>query len=117
MSVLEGINCLAVPVSVTRERSGYYVQGRYQEVAPETFSVTAAVQVVQGRQRQLLPEGVRTRSIIQLFTATELCTERTAAAAKADRVTWRGNTYEVFEVEDWVTDGGYYRVLAASVGQ
>jgi hypothetical protein len=93
---------------VTRDARTYGADGRLDTTPSSTFQVTACVQPVAGKDLERLPDGMRTRDVLTIFTATEL--------KEKDVVAWSGRQYEVDQVEPWSELGGYYRALATRVG-
>lgn len=58
---------------VTRSTGpGDYPDGDYVPAATSTVLITASVQPADGRSTVVIPEGVRTEDVRQLWTATEL---------------------------------------------
>lgn len=118
--------------TVTVQRfSGAYVDGIWQPGTPATFTTDLSVQPLAGRERQQLPELYRSRQIAKAYgmpsnTQAELPlkTTDTAASSMADRVVYKGRTYEVISVEDWndhgLADGAatdHVRYLLAEQGE
>jgi hypothetical protein len=91
-------------------------RGRAVEGATSTFPLQGSVQPVTGRDLLRLPEGLRTRELVAIISATELHTANAAAGTVADVVAYQGASYEVQSVEDWSLLGGYWRVVAAKEG-
>jgi len=59
-------------VTVTRVTSGAYVSGVYTVLASTTLQVWASVQPIGDRDRQNLPEGIRTSAKHKLYTTATL---------------------------------------------
>ena len=104
--------------TVTRYNGSGYVNGRYVLGTPTTFSLQAAIQIAKGRDLLILPEGLRDKEIIVLFTTTQLFTAQAQPTANdADQVTYNGAQFEVITAEDRSGTGGYFRCFAKRVGQ
>lgn len=104
--------------TVTRTAAGSSAAtGNYVAGSTSTFTIVASVQPHDGRSTVVLPEGVRTEDVRQLWTATEL--RVTDDQVDPDRITIpsaQGNeTFHVFKVEGPWTMGGrtHYHVFAA----
>lgn len=103
------------PLAVTRGTAGTLAAGVFTAGATTQLTLTAMVQPVSGRDLLRLPEGLRTRELVAVFTPTALRTTDEHAGTPADRFTWQGRTYEVQLVEEWSHLGGYRRAVAAKV--
>jgi hypothetical protein len=87
-------------------------------VAPETRrTAVISLQVISGRELQLLPEGDRTKASRKGYTVTELLTTDEQARTVADRIEADGRLWEVRRVDPFPseTDLPHYRVLAVMV--
>jgi hypothetical protein len=86
-------------------------------IAPRTssFTITASVQPVTGRDLDRLPEAMRAKEVLEIYTATELLTS--SATQDTDHVSIDGDSYEVHTVERWNNLGNYYRALATRLGR
>lgn|GEM_PF-7089553 len=104
--------------SVTRYINSGYVGGRYQIGTPTTFSIQAAIQIAQGRDLLILPEGLRNKEIIIIFCTLLLQTAQALPTANdADVVGYNGFLFEVITAEDRSGTGGYFRCLAKRQGK
>lgn len=102
-------------VVVTRRGAPTVTKGRVTPPTPTTYSVNANVQPLSGSELLRLPEGLRTRETVALWTDVDLRTADESAGVLADTVAINGRTYEVELVEDWRFHGGYRRFIAAKV--
>lgn len=103
--------------TVTRA-AGSWVSGRYVAGTPATFQIVASIQVAQGRDLLTLPEGLRNKEIIVIFTSTQLQTAKALSPSNdADQITYNSNVFEVLTAEDRSGPGNYYRCLAKKMGQ
>jgi len=98
-----------------RSASAYGSDGRLDAPTTSTFTTTACVQPVTGRELERLSEGMQTVEILSMWTPTELKTQ--AASQDPDRVSIDGDTWEVQKVERWNTLGTYWRVYLGKVTQ
>ena len=109
---------LTVALAITRAGAGSYgAGGRWSEVAGTTVAITASVQVLSAKEMLRLPEGQRETAARKLYTTTLLIASDVAAATRADRFTYAGETWEVLSVGDWDDLGGYYKAIATKAGQ
>lgn len=90
-------------------------RGRVVAGAASTFAIAASVQPVSGRDLLRLPEGLRTRELVAVFTSGALRTNDDATRAPPDTFAWQGATYQVEKLEDWGPVGGYVKAIAAKV--
>lgn len=114
MSLLDVIGRFrtATSYTVTRAGAGTYTAGRYVAASPSTFTITASVQPVTGRELLALPEGQRAEDLRVLYTATALRTRDANGAA--DSIAIGGENYTVIRVETWSgVTAGHYRVTVA----
>lgn len=87
--------------------------GRAVPGSTSTVSVWASVQPVNGQELLRLPESLRTREVVKVFTRTAaLLTEDEATGQPADTFAWNGNTYQVNVVETWPN---HWKCLATKV--
>lgn len=90
--------------TVTVERyTGSVVAHEWTPVLESSFSAQLSVQPINGRERQDLPEGYRTRRIVKAFgqPSPKLRTTDLAAGASNDIVIYKGDRFDVISVEDW----------------
>lgn len=76
-----------------------------------TFTITASVQPLRGRELQRLPEGLRVAERRKLYTSTSL-----KVIGAPDVVSIDGDDWEVESVENYSQLGNYYKVVVAKVG-
>jgi len=102
--------------TVTRGAAGTYTAGRLTPGALTTTTLAVVnIQPASGRDLLRLPEGVRTRETVAIWTSDELRTANEATGAPADVVNYGGASYQVELVEDWVGLGGFRKAIAAKV--
>lgn len=89
---------------------GLFVQGSTSVVTRSVVIVPAT-----GKILEQLPEGLRTRQTLQVFSKDELLTGNEPNGIQADRFTHGGKVFEVQHVDDWNANGGFWRALATKV--
>lgn len=106
----------APTATVTRGAAGTYTAGRLTPGATSTTPLAVvAVQPASGRDLLRLPEGLRTRETIAIWTSDELRTANETTGTPADVVGYGGASYQVELVEDWAGLGGFRKAIAAKV--
>lgn len=98
-------------------QSGMRIGGRWVDPPAVTAGVTASVQIATGKEKQLLPEAVRLKDAIEVWSTSELPAMNRDEGTPAARVRWNGNTYEVVVLEDWYEHGRYWFALCSKVSQ
>jgi hypothetical protein len=83
--------------------------------AVQTFAIVASVQPASGRDVERLPEGLRDRETMALFTATELRVAVPASGLPGDRLEVDGFTFEVHAHERWAALGNFHRYVILKV--
>ena len=113
------IQYFRVPGGITLRRgsAGSTTLGRYTPGATsDTTGVVASVQPMKGDELDNLPEGMRSRRPVKVYTETELLTVDVGAGTPADIIVWDGETFEIQTVEKH-TYGGYWKATAVRIGQ
>lgn len=101
------IDMTAVPVTLTREAAGSYVNGLLVPGAPTTIPIRATVLAVDAKALRDLPEGIRSEARLSLWSRSEVRLE--------DRITWAGATYRATFV--WPRgEGAFFKAVLALVG-
>jgi hypothetical protein len=95
-------------VTVNRVAPGSYVDGLWVDGANSATAISAAVQPLSDRDRQALPEGIRTMELLKLYTTFQLRTADEKAGLSADDIVFQGDTYKVVALTNW-TSNGYVR--------
>lgn len=95
---------------VTRTAAGTLSSGVYTSGATSTVNITASVQPLNGRDRQVLPEGIGQTDARKVITTTQLYAGGTTY--EADKITIDGETWVVVHVDGpWIAFGGtHYNV-------
>lgn len=112
------VNCFQTPIKVRRTNQATTFVGGLAQVNTETdeFCVNeASVQPMTGRERQLLPENIRDREVVKIYTPCELRGVDMDNKIRADRVIYKNREYVVQTVEDWNEHGGFWKSLAVKV--
>jgi len=98
--------------SVTRTTAATLVAGRIVAGMASSFSISASVQPVEGRDLLAMPEGLRSEETRVVYTTTELRT--LTEGHGADVVTIDGDLWTVDKVERWQAFGEqHYRAFVA----
>jgi len=107
------------PLTVRRKATGTFVKGRYVPSSTETVLTIAgcSLQPMGAKELELLPEGFRTKQVVKVYTPEELRTADAEAGHEADRVEYKGETFEVHSVEDWDDHGRFWKAICVKQGQ
>lgn len=101
------------PLSATRYGAGARVDGAWVPGAATPVVFDPAVVLPLGpKEVDLMPEGLRTRQLLQLFTVDAPQVLDETAQTPGDRFVWLGETYEVQRSEPWGPAANYYRSVA-----
>lgn len=104
---------MIAPVNFTRVRYGTQTNvGGVPSWTSTSATLRGSVQPLTGHDLEQLPEGDRSRGVLVVYSYGEL---RTAipGGAPSDRVTYRGVTYLVYQVQDWPGVGSIQRYWRA----
>jgi hypothetical protein len=109
--------------AITRTRYGVNTRdddGRTVVGAASTLACTGAVQPVNGKDLQTLPEGERQQRGVKIYTETEFLCGDDQAGTRSDRVTVPSGhmlqgVYEVRSVTPWPAVLPHYEVVAVRV--
>lgn len=104
--------------SVTRaayRANPYGTDGKLIAPSTTTVSARACVQPATGRDLQRLPEGLRARDVVALWSVDELLTAR--PGQEPDIVTIDGASWQVEHVERWDQLGSYWRAVLVKTGR
>lgn len=95
--------------------------GRGVDGSSSDTEIMASVQPAQGEDLQVLPEGLRSRRTIKVYTETELRTADQQAGTAPDKLVLSGlsgiddGTYEVQTVQPWYALLPHHKALATLV--
>jgi len=106
----------------TRRAAGSYPQtggtrGTFVAGAATTANISASMQPLTSRDRQLLPDGVRETAHMTIYTADALQGDAPAtsnAVTQADTITYAGEVFQVYQDHNWQTDGLYHKAVLYS---
>lgn len=109
------IDMVAVTTAVlTRFAAGGFVDGKWTEGSPSTYSIRIADQPPAPRDLERLPEGERTKEFRSVWTRAVLRTADETAKTSADELTFKGGTWKVVAVFDRA-EGGYTKAMVERV--
>jgi len=97
----------------TGPQNPYGRDGRYDSPTTTAIQVRACVQPVTGRELEHLPEGLRTKEVIRIFSTVALYSG--ADGQEPDTVLANGVTWEVATVKRWNELGNYWESLAVKL--
>jgi hypothetical protein len=102
-------------LNVTRASAApTYEKGKLVAASSTTFGTAAHVQPSGGRDVLRLPEGLRAREVVTVWSVEDLVAA-TEGGPKGDRFVWKGNTYEVQVIKAWKAAGGYCETVCTRV--
>lgn len=104
----------ARPFSLTRSDRAVDTHGR-AVLTEVDIPVTGVILPATDKQLQRLPEGDRSMETIAVYARIKITPGSKSNAP--DRVTWRGEIYEVKQVQDWMDTAGFCVALAASTSR
>jgi hypothetical protein len=104
-------------VSIIKGSAGTYTKGRFTAGPTTTVTQTVSIQPVSGKERQLLPEDIKTKNTVKIYSREQLKTTNVIGKIPADKVVYKGVSYEVAVSEDWQEHGGFYKAIAVQEGQ
>ena len=113
--IAEAIDCFATPITVRRtNQATVFVNGlSVVQTDVDEFCVdVVSVQPMVGRERLVLPELIRDRELLKMYSPCNLQSVNVEGKVRADRLDYKGQQYVVQSVEDWFDHGGYYKVVA-----
>ncbi len=98
---------------------GQRIGGRWSDPVSVTASISASVQPASPESLQLLDDGSRTGSEIELWCTTEGVPNviKRAEGKPAAVVQYKGRRFKVVAVEDWWEHGRYWFALCSMVDQ
>ena len=91
--------------SATRYRFGAETRdpdtGRTIKPTPTESAFKGSFQPLRGKERDALPEGVRTSEALKCYTKTDLRTADQFTKTPADEVEYGGRRFVVYRVDEW----------------
>ena len=109
------IDCFNTPIQVTRYNAAVaFVDGVEQPVTSTSmFCVSGvSVQPTNGRERVLLPELIRDKETVKIYSKVRLRGVDVAGKVLADRITYDDERWVVHSCTDWYRHEKYYKVIA-----
>jgi hypothetical protein len=82
------------------------------ELEESSIPVLCSIQPMTQKELQLLPEGMRARGRVKIYTQTEMHTVERSECNVPDRVRYRDVEYLVEMVDTWLDQADYYKVIA-----
>lgn len=102
--------------TIKRRTSGEFIDGIWVQDASANVEIQAVVSpCIKKDIINILPEALRKRKVIRIFSNTELKEHIDAASYDADEITYNNQTYRVFHLGDWVNVNGYTAYEAYAV--
>lgn len=87
---------------------GDFVDGVYVKGTPTSTTIKAVVYpYIRQDVIDLLPEALRKRKVIRLFTNAELNEHNSQQGAEADELVYAGHNYRVFKLGNWIDVNGF----------
>ncbi|MFU8806540.1 MAG: hypothetical protein ACNA8W_22205 [Bradymonadaceae bacterium] len=98
--------------NITRIRRGETrgSDGRSVIAVLNSTTIQASVQPLTDRQREVLPEGIRTRVEKRLYSKSDFRTADQLTGTPSDYVLYNGETFEVVAVKRWPKLLAHYEV-------
>lgn len=102
--------------TVKRRGAGEFIDGIWTQDPSSDVVIQAVVNpCIEKSIIDILPEALRKRKVIRIFSNTELKEHIDAASFDADEITYNNQTYRVFHLGDWVNVNGYTAYEAFAV--
>lgn len=112
--IASAIDAFDTPLTVTRSTvATEFVDGIAQPVTQtDEFELTGcSVQPMSARERMLLPELIRDRELLKVYTKCPLQSVDVQGKVLADRITYLEQQYVVQSVENWEPHGDFCKVI------
>lgn len=85
--------------NIIRRGIGLYSGGQWVEASDVALTIYASVQPANGEELKALPEGLRSRDTVKLYSSDELIT--LGDNRRPDILVWRGSQYEISLKGPW----------------
>lgn len=105
------------PVIVTRTLSVSTDHGRKAGATTEEFPITAAITPLTGQDLRRLSNGFTVEGTHLILTPTELFTSKSSSCQIPDKVSHKGNDYQISKVLDWSEQGGFYECVGTRLNR
>ncbi len=100
----------------TRYAASTMTKGIATPGATSVIGFTSSVQPLSGKEKLILPEGIREKEAYKLYTSFALKTVDEVAKTKADRITIFGKTFEVVKLAIWQNNViPHYKVIVSGI--
>jgi hypothetical protein len=93
--------------------AGTYVDGVFVPASTSSVSVLACVQPLTGRELERLPEGIRSRELLSVYTVAALFNE--APGVRPDIIAIDGRSWQVEKVERFDALGNYFHSIVSKI--
>jgi len=104
------------PLSGVRFGPSTSVKGRTSPGTETPFQFTSSVQPASGKEKLTLPEGVREKNVLRLYTSTLLKSVSEKNNTRADIITIDGDEFEVIRVLPWQNNViPHYKVFVSQI--
>lgn len=95
------LGTITLPV-IRPSAAGQYVKGRWQDAASNPpFNIVCSVQPVGAYKLNVLMQGHRINSAIEIITDTKLNVTDPLTGVKGDMITYDGFSWEIIEANPW----------------
>lgn len=93
-------------LTIKRKTGGSYVNGNWNDGVESTFEIMGSVQPLNGEELQRLPENLRTKRTVKIYTKTEVENNDTVVIDSTD--------FQIYVVEDWTRHSflAHYKIIA-----
>jgi hypothetical protein len=92
----------------TRDSAGFNEDGIYAPSTPLSISIQAVVSpVIRSDMVSILPEDLRKRKVIRIFSNTQLIEHIDTGIYAADEISYGGESYRVFRLGSWINVNGF----------
>jgi len=96
--------------AVTRRAPATYdADGRLVPGSTTALVITASIQPLEGRDLLRLPEGLRTKELLKIYSSTQLFVQ--GAGQDPDTVIYQGFPYQVETAEQWGENGNFWKMI------
>lgn len=102
--------------TIKRRGVGEFIDGIWTQESSSDVVIQALVSPKVSKSIiDILPEALRKRKVIRIFSNTELKEHIDATSFDADEITYNNQTYRVFHLGDWIDVNGYTSYEAFAV--
>lgn len=96
-----------IPLTILRRTAGSYVNGEWVEGTITNIPIEVNIQPMKGYELLIMPESERSKVWWKLYTDVELRTQKEGAGGyDADEFVWKGDTYKIMKVDNWINGMG-----------